>query len=75
MYIYIYINIYIRTCKFNYLQEIAKSTASNFVVLFRDTKLQFRSLYTFSSENAELIKLYGIGPKQINNNMIEHFYK
>uniref|UniRef100_A0A4W5Q7M8 Calmodulin regulated spectrin-associated protein family, member 2a n=1 Tax=Hucho hucho TaxID=62062 RepID=A0A4W5Q7M8_9TELE len=57
------------------LEEIEKSEANNFLVLFRDGGCQFRSLYVYSPETDEATKLIGIGPKSIMSKMIEGLYK
>ncbi|XP_061489906.1 calmodulin-regulated spectrin-associated protein 2 isoform X2 [Rhineura floridana] len=57
------------------LEEMEKSDANNFLILFRDSGCQFRSLYTYCPETEEISKLTGIGPKSINKKMIEGLYK
>ncbi|XP_072367519.1 calmodulin-regulated spectrin-associated protein 2a isoform X1 [Scyliorhinus torazame] len=57
------------------LTEMENSEANNFLILFRDAGCQFRSLYTYSPETEEIIKLAGIGPKNIGKKMIEGLYK
>lgn len=57
------------------LQEMEKSEANNFLILFRDSGCQFRSLYTYCPEAEEINKLTGIGPKSISPKMIEFLYK
>lgn len=57
------------------LEEMEKSEANNFLVLFRDAGCQFRSLYTYCPETEEIIKLAGIGPKSITRKMIDGLYK
>ncbi|XP_029355903.1 calmodulin-regulated spectrin-associated protein 2a [Echeneis naucrates] len=57
------------------LEEMEKSEANNFLVLFRDAGCQFRSLYTYCPESQEINKLTGIGPKSITRKMIEGLYK
>ncbi|XP_048832165.1 calmodulin-regulated spectrin-associated protein 2a isoform X7 [Brienomyrus brachyistius] len=57
------------------LEEMEKSEANNFLILFRDSGCQFRSLYTYWPEMKEITKLVGIGPKSINRKMIEGLYK
>lgn len=59
----------------NLLQEMEKSEANNFLVLFRDSGCQFRSVYTYCPETEEIAKLAGIGPKSITPKMIETLYK
>ncbi|XP_041647180.1 calmodulin-regulated spectrin-associated protein 2a isoform X3 [Cheilinus undulatus] len=57
------------------LEEMEKSEANNFLVLFRDGGCQFRSLYTYYPETEEINKLAGIGPKSITRKMIDGLYK
>ncbi|XP_038125615.1 calmodulin-regulated spectrin-associated protein 2 isoform X1 [Cyprinodon tularosa] len=57
------------------LDEMEKSEANNFLVLFRDSGCQFRSVYTYCPETEEITKLAGIGPKTITTKMIETLYK
>ncbi|XP_031792963.1 calmodulin-regulated spectrin-associated protein 2 isoform X3 [Sarcophilus harrisii] len=57
------------------LEEMEKSDANNFLILFRDSGCQFRSLYTYCPETEEINKLAGIGPKSITKKMIEGLYK
>ncbi|KAL4660138.1 calmodulin-regulated spectrin-associated protein 2-like isoform X5 [Arapaima gigas] len=57
------------------LEEMEKSEANNFLILFRDSGCQFRALYTYCPETEEIIKLAGIGPKIVTSKMIEGLYK
>ncbi|CAJ1072106.1 calmodulin-regulated spectrin-associated protein 2-like isoform X1 [Xyrichtys novacula] len=57
------------------LDEMEKSEANNFLVLFRDAGCQFRSVYTYCPETEEITKLAGIGPKSITAKMIDGLYK
>ncbi|XP_051985116.1 calmodulin-regulated spectrin-associated protein 2-like isoform X2 [Xyrauchen texanus] len=57
------------------LEEMEKTEANNFLILFRDSGCQFRSLYTYYPEAEEINKLAGIGPKTITTKMIENLYK
>uniref|UniRef100_A0A8C1ZQD2 Calmodulin regulated spectrin-associated protein family, member 2b n=1 Tax=Cyprinus carpio TaxID=7962 RepID=A0A8C1ZQD2_CYPCA len=57
------------------LEEMEKTEANNFLILFRDSGCQFRSLYTYYPEVEEINKLAGIGPKTITPKMIENLYK
>uniref|UniRef100_A0A8D3DH59 Calmodulin regulated spectrin-associated protein family, member 2a n=1 Tax=Scophthalmus maximus TaxID=52904 RepID=A0A8D3DH59_SCOMX len=57
------------------LEEMEKSGANNFLVLFRDAGCQFRSLYTYCPETEEINKLTGIGPKSITRKMVDGLYK
>ncbi|CAI9721032.1 calmodulin-regulated spectrin-associated protein 2 isoform X3 [Octopus vulgaris] len=57
------------------LEEIAKSDAKHFVILFRDTGCAFRSLYAYYPEREEAVKIHGIGPKLVTSKNIEKYYK
>nr|XP_061795074.1 calmodulin-regulated spectrin-associated protein 2-like [Nerophis lumbriciformis] len=57
------------------IDEIEKSEANNFLVLFRDAGCQFRSVYAYCPETEEITRLVGIGPKTITGKMIERIYK
>ncbi|XP_044134990.1 calmodulin-regulated spectrin-associated protein 3 [Bufo gargarizans] len=57
------------------LEDMDKSQANHFVILFRDSSCQFRAVYTFSSETDELTRLAGYGPRTINLSMVEEIYK
>ncbi|CAL1284151.1 unnamed protein product [Larinioides sclopetarius] len=57
------------------LEEINRSESKHFLILFRDAGCQFRALYTYNPEREEVTKLYGIGPKNVTDKMMERFYK
>uniref|UniRef100_A0A8C2A6M5 Calmodulin regulated spectrin-associated protein family, member 2a n=1 Tax=Cyprinus carpio TaxID=7962 RepID=A0A8C2A6M5_CYPCA len=57
------------------LEEMEKSGGNNFLILFRDSGCQFRSLYTYCPDTEEINKLAGIGPKTISRKMIDSLYK
>ncbi|XP_053186298.1 calmodulin-regulated spectrin-associated protein 2 [Scomber japonicus] len=57
------------------LDEMEKSEANNFLVLFRDAGCQFRSVYTYCPETEAITRLTGIGPRSITAKMIEGLYK
>ncbi|XP_026552025.1 calmodulin-regulated spectrin-associated protein 3 isoform X3 [Pseudonaja textilis] len=61
--------------KIRILEEIEKSKANHFLILFRDSSCQFRALYTLSGETDELTRLAGYGPRTITLPMIEGIYK
>ncbi|XP_046460070.1 patronin-like isoform X39 [Daphnia pulex] len=64
-----------REAKQRVLEEITRSESKNFLVLFRDGGLTFRALYSFNPEKEEIIKMYGTGPKLVNDTMFEKFFK
>ncbi|XP_049645364.1 calmodulin-regulated spectrin-associated protein 3 isoform X3 [Suncus etruscus] len=57
------------------LEEIEKSKANHFLILFRDSSCQFRALYTPSGESDELQRLTGYGPRTVTPAMVEGIYK
>ncbi|XP_054981015.1 calmodulin-regulated spectrin-associated protein 3 isoform X1 [Sorex araneus] len=57
------------------LEEIEKSKANHFLILFRDSSCQFRALYTLSGESEELSRLTGYGPRTVTPAMVEGIYK
>uniref|UniRef100_A0A8C8VPA7 Calmodulin regulated spectrin associated protein family member 3 n=1 Tax=Pelusios castaneus TaxID=367368 RepID=A0A8C8VPA7_9SAUR len=57
------------------LEEMEKSKAHHFLILFRDSSCQFRALYTPAEETEELMRLTGYGPRTITRAMIEGIYK
>ncbi|XP_053651388.1 uncharacterized protein Patronin isoform X6 [Cherax quadricarinatus] len=64
-----------QTAKHRVLEEIARSESKHFLVLFRDSGCQFRAIYSFNPETEEVCKLYGTGPKQVNDRMFDKFFK
>ncbi|XP_034230679.1 patronin isoform X3 [Thrips palmi] len=57
------------------LEEIGRSEAKHFLILFRDAGCQFRALYSYCPEVEEVLKLYGTGPKQVTDRMFDRFFK
>ncbi|XP_059400060.1 calmodulin-regulated spectrin-associated protein 2a isoform X2 [Carassius carassius] len=57
------------------LEEMEKSGANNFLILFRDSGCQFRSVFTYCPDTEEINKLAGIGPKTISRKMVDGLYK
>ncbi|XP_026879794.2 calmodulin-regulated spectrin-associated protein 2a isoform X2 [Electrophorus electricus] len=57
------------------LEEMEKSEANNFLILFRDSGCQFRALYIYCPDTEEMSKLAGIGPKSISRKMVDGLYK
>lgn len=64
-----------REAKKRVLEEINRSEARHFLVLFRDTGHQFRALYLYSPETEEVAKLYGTGPRIVTDRMFDRFFK
>ncbi|XP_073713075.1 calmodulin-regulated spectrin-associated protein 3 isoform X1 [Misgurnus anguillicaudatus] len=57
------------------VEEMEKSTANHFLILFRDASCQFRAVYTMNPETEEMVRLVGIGPRVISLAMVESIYK
>lgn len=57
------------------LEEIARSESKHFLVLFRDAGCQFRALYSYCPDSEQITKLYGTGPKNVNDRMFDKFFK
>ncbi|XP_034154403.2 calmodulin-regulated spectrin-associated protein 3 isoform X2 [Pangasianodon hypophthalmus] len=57
------------------IEEMEKSNANHFLILFRDSSCQFRAVYTMNPETEELVRLTGIGPRIISLSMVESIYK
>ena len=64
-----------RDTRFRVLEEIDACDCPHFLILFRDSKCQFRGLYAYYPDTEEVFKIYGTGPKQISEKMFEHYYK
>jgi len=64
-------------------EEIERHTdkIKHFIILFRDSRLQFRGVYTFipttvtSDSPTRIERLFGQGPREITESMVENFYK
>ncbi|CAL8303415.1 unnamed protein product [Merluccius merluccius] len=57
------------------VEEMEKSDANHFLILFRDASCQFRAVYTMNPETEEMVRLTGIGPRVINPEMVESIFK
>uniref|UniRef100_A0A8C5S028 Calmodulin regulated spectrin associated protein 1 n=1 Tax=Laticauda laticaudata TaxID=8630 RepID=A0A8C5S028_LATLA len=57
------------------LEELEKSEANHYIILFRDAGCQFRALYCYYPDTEEIYKLTGTGPKSIAKKMIDKLYK
>ncbi|XP_066580923.1 patronin-like isoform X3 [Prorops nasuta] len=64
-----------REAKRRVLDEIGRSESKHFLILFRDAGCQFRALYSYCPVREEVSKLYGIGPKQVIDEMFDKFFK
>jgi len=70
----------LHSCCCCYEQEINKSTAMQFVILFRDAGMQYRALYVYNPDDevaneVVVTKIHGTGPKQLSSKSMERFYK
>ncbi|XP_043913841.1 calmodulin-regulated spectrin-associated protein 1 isoform X4 [Protopterus annectens] len=57
------------------LEELEKSEANHYIILFRDAGCQFRALYSYIPDTEEICKLTGTGPRNITKKMIDKLYK
>uniref|UniRef100_A0A3B4X7C8 CKK domain-containing protein n=1 Tax=Seriola lalandi dorsalis TaxID=1841481 RepID=A0A3B4X7C8_SERLL len=57
------------------VEEMEKSPANHFLILFRDSSCQFRGVYTMNPDSQELIRLAGVGPRTIGSTQVESIYK
>ncbi|XP_029353242.1 calmodulin-regulated spectrin-associated protein 3-like [Echeneis naucrates] len=57
------------------VEEMEKSPANHFLILFRDSSCQFRGVYTMNPDSQELVRLVGIGPRTISSTQVESIYK
>jgi len=64
-----------RDAKLRVLDEINRSESKHFLIMFRDAGCQFRALYSYVPETDEVVKLYGTGPRYVNDSMFEKFFK
>ncbi|XP_066144047.1 patronin-like isoform X5 [Euwallacea fornicatus] len=64
-----------REAKKRVLEEINRSESKHFLILFRDAGCQFRALYSYCPDTEMVAKLYGTGPKQVNDKMFDKFFK
>lgn len=57
------------------VEEMEKSAANHFLILFRDQSCQFRGVYTLSQDGQELVRLTGVGPRSVGCTQVESIYK
>ncbi|KAL7405159.1 hypothetical protein ABVT39_024666 [Epinephelus coioides] len=57
------------------VEEMEKSPANHFLILFRDSSCQFRGVYTMNPDSQELVRLAGVGPRTIGSTQVESIYK
>ncbi|XP_019131969.1 calmodulin-regulated spectrin-associated protein 3 isoform X2 [Larimichthys crocea] len=63
------------TQKNKIVEEMEKSPANHFLILFRDSSCQFRGVYTMNADSQELVRLAGVGPRTISSTHVESIYK
>ncbi|KAJ3614078.1 hypothetical protein NHX12_017655 [Muraenolepis orangiensis] len=63
------------TQKKKMVEEMDKSPANHFLILFRDASCQFRGVYTVNPDTQELVRLAGVGPRTIGSTQVECIYK
>ncbi|KAM9314968.1 calmodulin-regulated spectrin-associated protein 3-like [Pholidichthys leucotaenia] len=63
------------TQKNKIMEEMEKSLANHFLILFRDSSCQFRGVYTMNPESQELVRLAGVGPRTVSSSQVESIYK
>ncbi|XP_068177878.1 calmodulin-regulated spectrin-associated protein 3 [Antennarius striatus] len=63
------------TQKNKIVEEMEKSPANHFLILFRDSNCQFRGVYTMNPDSQELVRLAGVGPRTIGSAQVESIYK
>jgi len=57
------------------MEEIEKCDCPHFLILFRDSKLQFRALYAYYPDTEEVFKIHGVGPRQVTDKMMDSYFK
>ncbi|XP_024114971.1 calmodulin-regulated spectrin-associated protein 3 isoform X2 [Oryzias melastigma] len=63
------------TQKNKIFEEMEKSSANHFLILFRDSSCQFRGVYTMNPDSQDLVRLTGVGPRTLSSNQVESIYK
>ncbi|KAJ8001447.1 hypothetical protein DPEC_G00169590 [Dallia pectoralis] len=63
------------TQKNKIMEEMEKSPANHFLILFRDSNCQFRAVYTMNPDADELVRLAGVGPRVVSPALVESIYK
>ncbi|XP_034392957.1 calmodulin-regulated spectrin-associated protein 3-like [Cyclopterus lumpus] len=63
------------TQKNKIVEEMEKSPANHFLILFRDSSCQFRGVYTINADSQELVRLAGVGPRTIGSAQVESIFK
>ncbi|XP_055014402.1 calmodulin-regulated spectrin-associated protein 3 isoform X2 [Boleophthalmus pectinirostris] len=57
------------------VEEMEKSPANHFLILFRDSSCQFRGVYTLNPDAQELVRLTGVGPRSVSCAQVQSIYK
>ncbi|XP_047435008.1 calmodulin-regulated spectrin-associated protein 3-like isoform X2 [Mugil cephalus] len=63
------------TQKNKIVEEMEKSPANHFLILFRDSNCQFRGVYTMNPDSQELARVAGVGPRTLSSTQVESIYK
>ncbi|XP_015238733.1 PREDICTED: calmodulin-regulated spectrin-associated protein 3-like isoform X2 [Cyprinodon variegatus] len=63
------------TQKNKIVEEMEKSSANHFLILFRDSNCQFRGVYTMNPDTQELVRLAGVGPRSVSSSQVESIFK
>uniref|UniRef100_A0A3Q2QYF6 CKK domain-containing protein n=1 Tax=Fundulus heteroclitus TaxID=8078 RepID=A0A3Q2QYF6_FUNHE len=63
------------TQKNKIVEEMEKSSANHFLILFRDANCQFRGVYTMNPDTQELVRLAGVGPRSVSSGQVEAIFK
>ncbi|KAF6778900.1 hypothetical protein AHF37_01370 [Paragonimus kellicotti] len=56
-------------------EELAATEGTHFMILFRDSRCQYRAVYSFDLESEELRLICGTGPRKITHDMANRFFK
>ncbi|TPP60468.1 Short spindle protein 4 [Fasciola gigantica] len=57
------------------LKELASTEGTHFMILFRDSRCQYRAVYAYDLESEELHLICGTGPRKITHDMANRFFK
>lgn len=57
------------------LKGLASTPGTHFMILFRDSRCQYRAIYVFDLDTEELRLICGTGPRKITHEMANRFFK
>lgn len=66
---------HLRRKKDDALDVLESYPGENFVILFGQKRLNFRGLYCLDADAQCALKVYGVGPNELESNMVSSFYK